>query len=152
MTFNPDGTQLATLGEDGKIKIWNREGKFITEFDSPQNEANIIRFNTDGKILAVVGKKRPYNQINLLVVAGNSPWPTFAELIVNDQGIDIYDISFLSRPEREYIVTASNDNTVKLWRIENLDQLLTRGCNWLQEYLVTNPEVKEELKFCNNSK
>jgi WD40 repeat protein len=151
MTFNPDGTQLATLGEDDKIKIWNRDGNLITEFDSPQNNVNIIRFNTDGKILAVVGKKGDDNQINLLVVSGNSAGQSLAELIVNDIGIDIFDVGFLSRPEGEYIVTASSDNTVKLWRIENLDELLTRGCKWLQEYLVTNPAVKDELKFCHNS-
>jgi hypothetical protein len=30
---------------------------------------------------------------------------------------------------------------IKLWRIEDLDDLLARGCDWLKDYLVTHPNT-----------
>jgi hypothetical protein len=34
----------------------------------------------------------------------------------------------------------------EMWRVENLEQLLARGCDWLRDYLTTNPKVKESDK------
>ena len=45
--------------------------------------------------------------------------------------------------------SASRDGTVKLWNW-NFDNLLIRGCNKLQGYLVEHPEKLEELKVCQN--
>jgi hypothetical protein len=33
---------------------------------------------------------------------------------------------------------------------KNLNELLTTGCNWLQEYLSTRPQEKEKLKVCQD--
>jgi hypothetical protein len=51
------------------------------------------------------------------------------------------------------IASASYDKTVRLWRLDGtegildldvqLDNLLMRGCNWLSDYLKTNPNVSE---------
>ncbi|NJO75726.1 MAG: hypothetical protein HC833_19335, partial [Leptolyngbyaceae cyanobacterium RM1_406_9] len=43
----------------------------------------------------------------------------------------------------ETIASAGFDGTVRLWNL-NLDDLLARGCNWLSDYLRTNPRVREE--------
>ena len=52
-------------------------------------------------------------------------------------------------PDGKTIASASLDNTVKLWNW-NFDNLLTRGCNKLQGYLVEHPKKLEELKACQN--
>jgi WD40 repeat protein len=44
--------------------------------------------------------------------------------------------------------TLGTDGTVKLWRVDGLDQLLVRGCNWLKDYLATHPEEQKKLKVC----
>ncbi len=41
------------------------------------------------------------------------------------------------------------NNRVRVWRLDNLDTLLTRGCDWLQDYLATHPTARERLKVCN---
>jgi WD40 repeat protein len=46
------------------------------------------------------------------------------------------------------IVTASNDETAKVWQVENLDELLNRGCLWLSDYFIAHPERLEELEVC----
>jgi WD40 repeat protein len=51
-------------------------------------------------------------------------------------------------PDGQLILTASQDKIVRLWRVENLDQLLARGCNWLQDYFLTHPEELKKLPVC----
>ncbi|MEI6442214.1 MAG: hypothetical protein WCO29_03585 [Nostocales cyanobacterium ELA583] len=53
-------------------------------------------------------------------------------------------------PDGKTIVTASWDNTARVWRADNLNELLSRGCQWLDNYLVTNPKELEKLQVCQN--
>ncbi len=53
-------------------------------------------------------------------------------------------------PSGEYLATGSEDGTTRLWRVETLDELLARGCDWLQCYLANHPEAREKLKVCQN--
>ena len=39
-------------------------------------------------------------------------------------------------------------NKVLIWRIDELDGLLARGCDWLKDYLNTQPQIRERLKVC----
>ena len=52
-------------------------------------------------------------------------------------------------PDGKTIATASSDKIVKLWDWD-FDNLLTQGCNQLQDYLAEHPEKLEELKVCQN--
>ncbi len=46
------------------------------------------------------------------------------------------------------ILTASRDNTARIWRMEELDDLLERGCEWLNDYLATHAKDLRKLKVC----
>lgn len=41
-------------------------------------------------------------------------------------------------PDGKLIAIMTNDTTIKLRQVDGLDGLLTRGCNWLEEYLATH--------------
>ena len=51
-------------------------------------------------------------------------------------------------PDGERIVTASDDNTARLWDIPNFDSLLDNGCTHLSPYLINHPEKLEKLTTC----
>ena len=51
-------------------------------------------------------------------------------------------------PDGQRIVTASYDNTSRVWPVENLDILLDRGCRWLRNYLIVNPQTLMQLQKC----
>ncbi|WP_143288134.1 WD40 repeat domain-containing protein, partial [Calothrix rhizosoleniae] len=53
----------------------------------------------------------------------------------------VYYASF--SPDGQRIVTASSDKTARVWRVESLDKLLARGCDWLEDYFVTHPQARE---------
>ncbi|ASC73754.1 WD-40 repeat protein [Halomicronema hongdechloris C2206] len=46
-------------------------------------------------------------------------------------------------------MTLSSDGYVRLFRLDNgLDDLLARGCAWLQDYFNANPEKQAEAGIC----
>ncbi|MGD1936453.1 MAG: hypothetical protein ACFCA4_02695 [Cyanophyceae cyanobacterium] len=46
-------------------------------------------------------------------------------------------------PDGSTIVSASDDQTVKLWKVETLEELLGRACGWLTPYLTSSPDVDD---------
>ncbi len=59
-------------------------------------------------------------------------------------------------PDAKYILThiqanQPQENEVLIWQIDDLDGLLTRGCDWLKDYLNSNPQVREKLKVCRSN-
>jgi WD40 repeat protein len=61
----------------------------------------------------------------------------------NEQSI--WQLSF--RPDAKMLVSVSAQGTAKLWNLD-LEDLIQRGCTWVQDYLATNPTELEELKIC----
>ncbi|MBW4586739.1 hypothetical protein G7B40_015230 [Aetokthonos hydrillicola Thurmond2011] len=59
-------------------------------------------------------------------------------------------ISARFSPDGKRILTASADKTARLWQVESLEDLLARGCKWLNNYLIIHPQDLKLLKVCQN--
>lgn len=78
-------------------------------------------------------------------------WDLSGKQITELQGHQdiIYNANF--SPDGQRIVTASRDSTARIWRVDkNLDELLFRSCQWLNDYLVTHPEELLKLEICQD--
>ncbi len=115
--FNPDGKQIATLDNSGKISIWNLEGKLLKTWqgydtlNNPNNQLSEpiqdISFSPDGKILATVGIIE--KQVKL--------WNLSGKLLKSWDIDDNWVTSIKFSPDGKYIAV-SGDNKVKIWNMK----------------------------------
>ncbi|NEN96594.1 MAG: hypothetical protein F6K50_13950 [Moorea sp. SIO3I7] len=146
VSFSPDGKTLATAGKEGTLKLWDVEtGAQILTLQGHSGEVNSVSFKPDGITLA----------------SGSSDgtvklWSTDGQLLqtLQNSGAGINSVSF--SPDGKYLASASDNKTVMLWNINNidlalnnLDELLRRGCDWAGDYLKNNPNVsKSDRTLC----
>uniref|UniRef100_B8HV43 WD-40 repeat protein n=1 Tax=Cyanothece sp. (strain PCC 7425 / ATCC 29141) TaxID=395961 RepID=B8HV43_CYAP4 len=125
VSFTPRGDSLVTAGQDGIIRFWDLAGKEIRQFRSHTSGILNLRFSPDGQMLAASGQD---GMVKAWTLSGKQ----LAEFN-NHQGV-VYGLSFSS--QNYLLATVGEDDRIKLEHLGGLQQLLRRGCDWLQDYLV----------------
>ena len=119
-------------------------------FDVHQIEGLISAMDAGEKLQTLVGENTPiekYPDVTSPIVALNSILDHLQErnqLKGHTQAVTNANFS----PDGKEIVTASDDNTAKVWQLKGLGELLTFGCQWLQDYLIINPQELQKLELC----
>jgi len=137
VSFSPDGQIIASADTDGKVKLWRLDGTVIHTLQGHSDWVNSVSFSPDGQMIASASSD---GTVKLWCVDG--------QLVHTFQGHqdEVKSVSF--SPDGQMVASASKDGTVKLWDL-NLENSLVRGCNWLRDYLKTNPNVSEsDRKLC----
>ncbi|BDA76571.1 WD-repeat containing protein (plasmid) [Calothrix sp. PCC 7716] len=140
-SFSPDGKLIIATSPDNKVIIWDTSGKQLVEIPH-QGRVGIAVFSPDGQRIVTASDDKIYRV-----------WDISGKQLAQYK----YSSTFISpvsfSPGGKYILAhvqgnSPEQNEVLIWRIDELDELLTQGCNWLKDYLNTQPQVRERLKVC----
>ena len=136
VAFSPDGLTLASASGDNTIKLWHLESQTpIATLTGHSKEVNSVAFSPDGLTLASTSDD---NTIKLWHLETQKPIAT-----LTGHSYSVLSVAF--SPDGLTLASASSDNTIKLW-IWDFDKLMAFGCNWISDYLRTNPKATEEDK------
>jgi WD40 repeat protein len=140
LSFSPD-SQLIALGMvNGEVQIHHVDIKEkSTYFSKHSSMVNSIYFNSDGKTLtsaSIDGKVKctSLDGVNLFSLRGPSNWLK----------------SIWLNPNGQNIASITTDNTLILWKTDlnfELEYLLKRGLDFVQDYVKNNPTINESDKF-----
>lgn len=143
LAFSPDSQRLASASWDNTIKLWTREGILLATLEGHRDRVNGIAFSPDGQFLASADLDKTVKL-----------WRNDGKLLVTLEAHRdrVYDVTF--SPDSRTLASASVDQTIILWdleRIIDLNQVWAFGCDWVEDYLRTNVNVKEQdKKVCDN--
>jgi WD40 repeat protein len=76
-------------------------------------------------------------------------WDLSGSQLAEFRGHQGWILSACFHPNGKFLATGSSDRTARLWRVEGLDELLLRGCDWLKYYFASRPEELAKLKVCH---
>ena len=135
VAISPDAKTIATVGKEQSIKLWNIRGELIRTIKGHSQAILDVEFSPDGKQIATASADTTVKI-----------WNIQGELRKTLRGHSgrVWNLEF--SPDGRQLVSVSEDELVKLWNLERILNLnpLQYGCNWIEDYLETNPQIKQQ--------
>ncbi len=144
LSFSPDSQTLVAGNKNGNIIIWGINGTKLQTLQGHNSAVKSLTFRPDGKIFASAsgnGSNEDDGTIKFWSIDGIEI-KTFKTNSPSVSGINF------SRDGKMLIVGKQME--VTMWNL-NLDYLLSKGCNWVRDYLENNPQVsKSDKHLCDD--
>ena len=133
IAFSIDGKQVISGGKDGNVKIWNVQTgtlSYVTNLGDT-NWIYGLKVSPNGKLIAAAGSDKNIQIIDMVTVEQLK--------VLKGHTAEVNAIAFSL--DGNYLVSASRDNSLKLWNAEilTLEQLVDRGCRIISNYLQYSP-------------
>ena len=153
VSFAPSGDKLITGSNNGKIELWDinssDDSQTTTIVDSNQEnrrwKINAIKFSPDSKLIATASSLNTGNNNDLKTPTKVELYTIDGELLstfeLNNSTIVNVDFS----EDGKTILAIDSLGQVKSWNLD-LEILIKRGCNWLQNDYLLNTINKEKIE------
>ena len=137
--FSPDGQRIVTASWDKTARVWDaKTGSQLALLFGHESRVIAAAFSPDGQRIVTASQDKTAR-------VWDARTGSQLALLSGHEGV-VYTAAF--SPDGQRILTASSDRTVRVWPVENLDRLLVRGCHWLRNYLIVNPQALAKLATC----
>lgn len=143
--FSPDGKILASASHDWSVKLWNRKGELLRSLKGYADRFGGVSWSSDSQLIAGAsadGRVKLWHRDGALLQT------------LNANQADVWSVSF--SPDRKTLTAAGKDKIVRLWSLEaspvratELESLLRSSCQWLQDYLLHNPNAEGDRHLCD---
>ncbi len=124
LSFNTEGTLLASSGTDSAIHLWNTDRDqtalgeaFLTLFPETNNAGLAVAFHPDGNILATAGGDPEAEIVDNTIRLWDISDPANVRVLVSLGGHTGTVGSLAFSPDGDVLISASDDGSIRLWGV-----------------------------------
>ncbi|KYC43209.1 hypothetical protein WA1_14025 [Scytonema hofmannii PCC 7110] len=145
VAISPDRKLVISASDDKTIKLWTMDGTLLKTLTGHGAGVYAVAIAPHGKMIASASSD---NTIKL--------WRIDGQLLTTLSGHSDTVKGVAFSLNGKVLASVSDDKTAILWdldRVLALDELFVHACNWVQDYLTTNPDVNEsDRNLCTRRK
>lgn len=160
VSFSPDGQLIASSSDDKTVKVWQIQGKLLRTMLGHSDRVWEAIFSPQEKSTLPVAKTHKTTEKNLIIASASIDrtvriWQLDGTELVSLKGHKDGVISLSFSPDGKMLASGGLDNNIILWNLQQvgtLDKLLIKGCQWIQDYLKSNPNLeKSDRQLCESA-
>ena len=133
VSLSLDGRRLLTAGFDGTARVWDRSGKLVVELIGHQNKVLGAWYNPEGTMLVTAGAD---GTVRVWLTSGQQVAQfrgMYGSLSGEALGGDFGTPKVGFSPDGHWIAIPQEGGTIRVYRLESLEELLDQAAEWLGE-------------------